>query len=172
MYLRILVPLDGSSASERGVQEALAVADPSWSRLALLHVIDTMPYMLELASQEERCAVLERLRERACEYLESVRKRALERGIKADVALVQIEQGRVADVIVDEAVHRGCDLIVMGTHGRRGLSRLALGSCTDQVARCSPLPVLLARELEPGDAGALKPRRTSSSNTALSRGMA
>ena len=104
MYLRILVPLDGSSASERGVQEALAVADPSWSRLALLHVIDTMPYMLELASQEERCAVLERLRERACEYLESVRKRALERGIKADVALVQIEQGRVVVTVLPGAV--------------------------------------------------------------------
>jgi nucleotide-binding universal stress UspA family protein len=54
-------------------------------------------------------------------------------------------QGRVADVVVEEAAKSGCDLIVMGTHGRRGFSRLALGSDADLVVRSSPVPVLLVR---------------------------
>ena len=52
---------------------------------------------------------------------------------------------RVSDVIVDEAAKAGCELIVMGTHGRRGVSRVALGSDAENVLRSSSIPVLLVR---------------------------
>ncbi|NDZ18444.1 hypothetical protein C7T35_07685 [Variovorax sp. WS11] len=64
----------------------------------------------------------------------------------AERGLREVTQGRIANVVVDEARSSGCDLIVMGTHGRRGFSRLALGSDADLVVRQSPVPVLLVRD--------------------------
>jgi nucleotide-binding universal stress UspA family protein len=58
----------------------------------------------------------------------------------------EVTRGRIATVVVDEARSSGCDLIVMGTHGRRGFNRLALGSDADLVVRESPVPVLLVRD--------------------------
>jgi len=55
---------------------------------------------------------------------------------------------RVAEVVVDEALAQHCDLIVMGTHGRRGLDRFALGSDAERVARTAPVPLLLIRQPE------------------------
>ena len=72
-------------------------------------------------------------------------KTAAEAGVAAEPVLREVALGRVADVVVDEARKSSCDLIVMGTHGRRGFSRLALGSDADLVARTSPVPVLLVR---------------------------
>ena len=56
---------------------------------------------------------------------------------------------RIADVVIEQVAQHNCDLIVMGTHGRRGLSRFALGSAAAGVARASPVPVLLVRLEEP-----------------------
>jgi nucleotide-binding universal stress UspA family protein len=58
----------------------------------------------------------------------------------------EVTQGRVAELIVDEAQKSGCDLIVMGMHGRRGFSRMAMGSEAERVVRFSPVPVLLIRQ--------------------------
>ena len=69
--------------------------------------------------------------------------------VEAEGVLRELAAGQVADVIVEEATAQGCDLIVMGTHGRRGLRRLTLGSDAELVVRHSPVPVLLLRQ---GDA--------------------
>ena len=81
-------------------------------------------------------------------------------GIEADSTLREVTQGRVADVIVDEARSASCDLIVMGTHGRRGFSRAAMGSDAEQVVCTSPVPVLLVRQEEAKSPASLpKPAR-------------
>lgn len=60
-------------------------------------------------------------------------------------SLREVTQGRVADIVIEEAAKTACDLIVMGTHGRRCFSRLALGSDAERVVRGSAVPVLLVR---------------------------
>jgi nucleotide-binding universal stress UspA family protein len=70
---------------------------------------------------------------------------ARERGVQAETLLREVAGGRVADQIVHEALQGNCDLIVMGTHGRRGFSHVLIGSEAESVLRSSPLPVLLLR---------------------------
>jgi nucleotide-binding universal stress UspA family protein len=151
MYQHILVPLDGSETSERGLREAVQLAAEQKGKLRLLHVVDDFPILVEMSSAfsfeeliREARAAGERLLGRGCQS-------AAEAGVKADTVMLEVTRGRVAEVVVDEAKKSGCDLIVMGTHGRRGFSRLALGSNADLVVRTSPVPVLLVRN-EPVDA--------------------
>ncbi|RZL92738.1 MAG: universal stress protein [Variovorax sp.] len=151
MYQHILVPLDGSAASERGLREAVRLAAEQKGKLRLLHVFDDYPMLMEVLS----AATIEATTREILAYGEAVlakaRKAAAEANIQAVAVQRTVTQGRIADVVVDEARSSGCDLIVMGTHGRRGFRRLALGSEADQVARTSPVPVLLVRN-EPVDA--------------------
>lgn len=145
MYERILVPLDGSTTADRGLQEAIKLATLTKARLCLLHVIDIFPAMaggdttLSLGDYEGR------LHSRGEAVLAKAREVVAAAGVLADSVLREVMQERVADVIAEEA-GKGCDLIVMGTHGRRGFARFALGSDAEQVLRGSPVPVLLVRE--------------------------
>jgi nucleotide-binding universal stress UspA family protein len=145
VYKHILVPLDGSSTADRGLREAIRLACELKSKLRLLQVIDDFPMLAEMSTLSSFEAGLQRMRE----YGESVLTRALaqatEAGVEAQTLLREVTQGRIADILIEEAGKAACDLIVMGTHGRRGLSRLALGSDADRVARSSPVPVLLVR---------------------------
>jgi nucleotide-binding universal stress UspA family protein len=77
--------------------------------------------------------------------LADAKRRAQERGIDADTVLHNNLGGRVCDVIVKEVVSWKADLIVIGTHGRRGAGRLLLGSDAERVLRLAPVPVLLVR---------------------------
>jgi nucleotide-binding universal stress UspA family protein len=149
MYRRIMVPIDGSEASERGLREAIMLAHGRDSRLCLLHVVDGFPIFTEPPPGIDVDAIQHSLRTRGRELLEESRQAAIDAGAQADTLLREVVRGRVADIVVDEACKAGCDVIVMGSHGRRGLSRIALGSDAEAVARISPLPVLLVR---PGDA--------------------
>jgi nucleotide-binding universal stress UspA family protein len=148
MYSKILVPLDGSPTAWRGVQEALVLAKDLRARLVVLHVVDDYPMMAEVASAE----VFEEMRRRLMQYGEDVlgkaRRQAEEAGVPCECVLRETPSLRPFDVIVEEANMRRCDLIVMGTHGRKGLSRLALGSNAEMVVRESPVPVLLVRQHE------------------------
>lgn len=76
------------------------------------------------------------------------RQLAGDSGIAAEAHCVEITSGRVASVILSKARELGCDLVVMGTHGRRGLSRSLLGSDAEQVLCSSGVPVLLVRQPE------------------------
>jgi nucleotide-binding universal stress UspA family protein len=68
--------------------------------------------------------------------------------VAAETRLVEARTERVADTIVQEARDAGCDLVVMGTHGRRGFNRVLMGSDAEIVLRHCPLPVLLVRHPE------------------------
>jgi len=154
MYKRILVPLDGSATAERGLREAIGLARDRQSTLFLLHVVDEYPLVLQMSSatnheQTERASLrMTTLREYGDAVLAKAKMVAIKAGVTSDTRLREISSGRIADVIVEEATSSDCDLIVMGTHGRRGFSRLMLGSDAELVVRTATVPVLLVREDE------------------------
>lgn len=149
MYHRILVPLDGSATAERGLREAIGLAAEQKARLSLLHVADNFPMLVEMSSVTSYQEMLNELRRYGEDVLAKAKRAAAEAGVQADTLLREVTQGRIADVIIDEAKKTGCGLIVMGTHGRRGFSRLTLGSEAERVVRSSTVPVLLVRLDEP-----------------------
>lgn len=145
MYERLLVPIDGSETAARGLDEAIALAKELKATLRLLNLTSDFALMLETSSTLD----FEKIREGLCQsgrrLLEKARQRAADRGVTAETALHDLRGGRVADAIVDDARTTRCDLIVIGTHGRRGVARAMLGSDAENVMRNSPVPVLLVR---------------------------
>lgn len=145
VYKHVLVPLDGSPTADCGLQEAIRLASELGSRLRLLHVVDDFPMLMEMSSVASFEVGLQKAREYGNLVLGRAKAQATAAGVAAETVLREITRGRIAEMVTEEAANAACDLIVMGTHGRRGLSRLALGSDADRVARSSPVPVLLVR---------------------------
>ena len=145
MYKRILVPIDGSDTARRGLKEAIALATQLRATLRLLHVTSYFPVMLEMSSTLNFDQYREGLHQYGREQLDNAKTLAQGLGLEVETQLRDLKGGRVADAIVDEATSAGCDLIVIGTHGRRGLNRALLGSDAESVLRASPVPVLLVR---------------------------
>jgi nucleotide-binding universal stress UspA family protein len=145
MYSRILVPIDGSPTAQRGLTEALALAKRLDAALVLLHVVDAYPMMIEMATSTTWDRISEGLRQMGRTALEAAHAAATKQGVPCESVLEDVAAARVADVIVEQAKSRHCDLIVMGTHGRRGAGRALLGSDAELVLRLSPVPVLLVR---------------------------
>lgn len=146
MYQRILVPLDGSSTAERGMREAIRLASHTKGLLLFLHVLDDYTTLVEMSSTAMYDEMLKDLRRFGLDVLANAKRSAEEASVHAETLLREVAGKRVADVIVEQAGQHACDLIVMGTHGRRGISRLTLGSDAELVVRCSPVPVLLVRD--------------------------
>jgi len=146
MYKRILVPVDGSATSAKGLGEAIRLAKLTGARLALVNVVDEMSLALGVEAYASYSRdVLSALRDGAREILDNAQARAASAGVGADTKAIETFGARVADLIVDEAVAAKADLIVIGTHGRRGIGRLLLGSDAEQILRLAPIPVLLVR---------------------------
>ena len=145
MYKHILVPLDGSATAERGLREAVRLAAEQKGKLRLLHVIEDFPMLVEMSSAVSFDSMLREVRGYGQNVLTAAQAAAAQAGVPAETSLREVTRGRIAKAVIDEALDSGCDLIVMGTHGRRGFSRLALGSDADLVVRQSPVPVLLVR---------------------------
>jgi nucleotide-binding universal stress UspA family protein len=149
MYQRILVPVDGSATSERGLREAVKLASGQNTRLLFLHVVDDYTTLSDMTSASGYEEMLKRLRQYGLDVLSKARHEAEAASIHCETLLREVTGKRVADVIVEQAGQHACDAIVMGTHGRRGFTRLTLGSAAEGVARISPVPVLLVRMDEP-----------------------
>ena len=145
MYKRILVPIDGSDTGRRGLKEAIALATDQKSTLCLLHVTNDFPIVFEMASAIDFEKVREESHRHGLGLLEDAKKLAAALGLEVETQLVDMKAGRVADTILQEVRNTGCDPIVIGTHGRRGLRRALLGSDAESVLRESPVPVLLVR---------------------------
>ena len=146
MYKRILTPVDGSATSRRGLRAAIALAKGQHARLVILNVVDAMPVF---ASLEGVVAydpgILEALKKGGRKILARAAADARKAGVGAKTVLAENLAGRVADVIVRQAKKQRSDLIVIGTHGRRGLTRMVMGSDAELVVRYAPAPVLLVR---------------------------
>jgi nucleotide-binding universal stress UspA family protein len=146
MYQKILVPLDGSAASKAALTEATRLAHACGARLRVMHVLDELDVTNGFETAETYCAeVLPRMRQFGDSLLEAGRTEAQAAGVAADTALCRAFGGSAAASIVDMAASWGADLIVAGTHGRRGWNRLVMGSDAEAILRTSPVPVLLVK---------------------------
>lgn len=145
MYRRILVPIDGSATAQRGLQEAQGLAKACDASLVLLHVVEAYPMMMEMATAATWEQVTSDLRAYGQRVLEEAHQAALAAGVACEARLEDAAASRVCDVVIEQARERRCDLIVMGTHGRRGVAHALIGSDAERVIRMSPVPVLLVR---------------------------
>jgi nucleotide-binding universal stress UspA family protein len=145
MYATILVPIDGSITAERGLDEAIALALRLGSTLHLIHVADDGARLAEASAYAPPEQLVEDWRIAGERLVPAALERARASGVTADGVVRSGPQLRVCEAIVQEARRVAADLIVMGTHGRSDLSRLALGSNAESVSRTSPVPVMLVR---------------------------
>jgi len=145
MYGKILVPVDGSETSKRGLAEACRLAKELGAGLRCLHVIDEHYLTANYIGVTYMPELIDKLRENGKEILKEASEQARMSGVKVESVLRESAERRVSGMIIDQAKTWAADLIVMGTHGRRGLSHLALGSDAESVVRNSPVPVLLVR---------------------------
>jgi nucleotide-binding universal stress UspA family protein len=111
----------------------------------LLHVVELVPMVPEVASAEAWEAIREGMKANGQRVLEEAAKQVRAAGVACETVLNDLDARRPADAIVDQAAVQRCDLIVMGTHGRRGFGRALLGSDAELVLRQSNVPVLLVR---------------------------
>ncbi len=151
MYDRILVPIDGSPAATRGLSEAIKLANRRGGRLRLLHVVDELPAMLPPAGATD--IVIAQLRSAGDEILKAGAAQARDAGVQAECKLIEEMGGEAGVRILEEAQSWDADLIVCGTHGRRGVRRLLMGSDAEYVVRRSPVPVLLVPSAALGTLG-------------------
>jgi len=146
MYQRILVPVDGSQTSQRGLEEAIGLAKLTHGRLRLLHAIDDLSFALALDAYSGRPGTwMEELRENGRRILDTAKASADAAGIEADTVLCDRATGAVYEQVTTEADIWHADLIVVGTHGRRGADRLVMGSSAENILRHAHVPVLLTR---------------------------
>jgi len=141
MYSKILCPIDGSDVSSLGLREALRLARNQNATVHILHILDLGPVMQYPLGDD----VLTPLREAAQHIVDKALKAAREQGVQAAGSVVEIVMGRVSPTIIEQADTFPADLIVMGTHGHRGLTRLLLGSDATAVAAKAKMPVLLVK---------------------------
>ena len=140
MYAEILVPTDGSPASDAAIEHAIDLADRYDARLHALYVVDGAAYSSLEAGAEIVVEALESEGEEAT-------KRVADAAADADVECVSsVVSGTAYRSIQDYVDEHDIDVVVMGTHGRKGLDRYLLGSVTERVVRTSDVPVLTVRQ--------------------------
>jgi len=149
MYQRILVPVDGSPTSARGLQEAITLAKLTGGRIRLLHVVDDMPALMTLDGYGALAGdLLGVMRDAGQKILDEARERVQASGVPVETALFESLEGRLCERVVQQIEEWKADLVVLGTHGRRGVRRLVLGSDAEQVLRTATVPVLLVHGSE------------------------
>jgi nucleotide-binding universal stress UspA family protein len=151
MYKTVLVAVDGSPTSDLGLEEAIPLAAEQKATLCVLHVIDEHVFAQGLDMPLYIEGLWDALREAGRDVLAKAVKKAELGGATARSILAETAGRRVADVILDEARKCRADLIVLGTHGRRGMSRLVMGSDAEGVVREATVPVLLVRTRRDAD---------------------
>lgn len=144
-YQRILCPVDGSDSALLGAHEAIRLARDQGASLRYVHVVDESALGLTLDGFVAFNDIIDALRQSGQEALESARLVARDAGVEPETTMVEEFSGRVSDAIVQHAREWPADLIVMGTHGRRGLHHALMGSEAEGVLHKAPVPLLLVR---------------------------
>lgn len=149
MYARILVAIDGSQVATRALEQALALAKALGSAVTIVHVAEVAPRVGEdhgavVTATQNRVALLVEATQAATDKLLDEAQDACDAaGVGATT--MWIENSSPAEGIVETAESVGAELIVMGTNGRRGLTRMILGSQTISVLQNTKVPVLVTR---------------------------
>ena len=144
-FQHVLVPLDFGTASERAVDLGLAIAAKYQSKVDILHAFYIPPLAYGSGTMPLSYVPYDDLRRGAQSALDAAYGKIKERYPSAEALLVD---GEPRQRIVETAAERGVDLIVMGTHGRRGLSHAFWGSVAERIVRTSPVPVLTTGDAE------------------------
>jgi nucleotide-binding universal stress UspA family protein len=145
MFRHVLIPTDGSELAEKAIGYGVAVAKEQGAKITALavskpfHVMTLEPGMLT----DTPAAYAEHVTERTKKYLDVVSQAAKAAGVTC--AILSIEHEHPYQGIIETARNRGCDLIVMASHGRGGMSAVVLGSQTLKVLTHSKVPVLVYR---------------------------
>lgn len=145
MYKHILIATDGSDLSSKALEHGLALAKPLDAKVTV--VTTTEPWDAVIVGEVAVVLPAESYEETATANARAILARAQAAASQAgvEVELHHAKDRHPADGILEAAKSKGCDLIVMGSHGRRGLSRLVLGSETSEVMTQSEIPVLVVR---------------------------
>jgi len=149
MYQRILVPYDGSPPSRIGLAEALEISRQTGAKVCVVHVIDELlgatgfePYAVYAQD------VLTRMRKTGMSLLEEARAQAETQGLTIETRLAESGGHQLVDRMIDQARAWRADLIVIGSHGRRGAAHLFMGSDAEHLMRLAPIPVLIVKPAE------------------------
>jgi len=144
MYRHILVPTDGSPLSDAAVEKGVLLAKSLGAKVTVLTVVEPFPSLRALPQSFDASS---EYRQHAHADAERCLSRAGEQSkrVGVDCEVVKVEHGQPYEAIIGTAGTRGCDLIAMASHGRRGISALVLGSETMKVLTHSKVPVLVYR---------------------------
>lgn len=148
MYANLLLSTDGSDVARKGLEHGIALAKALNAKVTVITVTESLPIDYGgghdsgwIPSQQEVDSFDAACRERAGRVLDQAKAMAEQIGISAE--LLHVPNAHPATAIIETAKSRGCDLIVMASHGRRGLRKLFLGSQTSEVLVDGSVPVLV-----------------------------
>jgi nucleotide-binding universal stress UspA family protein len=149
MYQHILIPTDGSELAERAVTRGLSLAKSLGAAVTVIIVEEPVPTGWWSAAESRLAGIAditakydEEIKKHAASVLDRAANAAKQAGVSCDTVQVQ---GVPYEAIIATAKDRGCDLIVMSSHGRSGLSAVVLGSVTNKVLANSKIPVLVCQ---------------------------
>ena len=147
MYKHILVAADGSATSDKALTEAINLAKDQHAKLKIVYTIDDAS-IFNAADIPDAVGIEQSWIDAGHKILEKAKQQAEASGLEVETKLLQtdIMGEKIADAIVNEAKAWPADLLVAGTHGRRGLSHLLMGSVAEGIVRVSPVPLLLIRK--------------------------
>jgi nucleotide-binding universal stress UspA family protein len=148
MYKRILVPTDGGDTATSGLREAIELAKDQGAQIRIIHVLDELPTVSPGIYGSQYESIVEQLRLSGSAVLATAETLARDAGLAVETRLVETLGGPAGEFVVRDAKEWQADLIVCGTHGRRGLRRIVLGSDAEYIVRHSTVPVLLIRHVE------------------------
>lgn len=152
MFQNILVAVDGSATANRGLKSAIQLASDQHATLTIVHVIDDMAIMPALDGGYVPAnyidSMLDAMRDSGRKVLAKAEKLAQEQSVPAKTVMAETQGRTVAHTILAQARKAKSDVIVLGTHGRRGLTRVLLGSDAETVLREATCPVFLVRAPE------------------------
>jgi nucleotide-binding universal stress UspA family protein len=146
MYQKILVPVDGSETATRGLREAIKLAAGTQATIRLVHTVNTAPIAVAYggfaAESDNLTARLMAAGKEALQEAEGLVKQA---GLRSESVMLETLSDNTGELLIQQASQWPADLIAMGTHGRRGLGRLVMGSTAEYVLRHTSIPLLLVR---------------------------
>jgi nucleotide-binding universal stress UspA family protein len=148
-YKRILVPIDGSETSEMAVKEAVKIAKDFNAKLRIVHVSDEFIGYIEGLSFDLDQYV-DSMRKHGQSILDKMKNLIVKSGIQPEIQLIEITDtpASIPEKIIEEANTWNAQLLVVGTHGRSGFSRMILGSVADALIRLTHVPILLVHSEE------------------------
>lgn len=154
MYKRIMVAVDESFMTSQVMESAIALAKATGARLAICHAIDQT-----ILAQREVAMMLPnsvgkteaRLRMGAQGFLDRLAGEARAGGVDPEIRLVESEEKHVSDMLIEAAADWQADLLVVGTHGRRGIERFFVGSVAERLVRKGQTSLLLVRGEDPDE---------------------